>query len=417
MVAISAHATHSRFGVPRAGVFRGPTNLLLRFSTLDRRDRIAAVASAAIVGTLAAKALFRRGIDFHVMYLSGERALSSLPIYVLSDGRMPFKYHPVWAVVFSPISLLPENLAYVLFNMAMLGCWMWAASIWARWLGYDIRKPANFLILLLLSFNALSSEINLGQSNGILFIGATKVFEWLSARPQKWFSAGVLVAVLCMLKLNFGLLAIFCLIRNFRSLLGIVAGAALAHVITAAFFGDWLNVDLYRAWLNLLLSQSAEQYVDPDVQGLLRFLLLAAPDYGRGLWLLSVGLAIGGGLALERYRRADQALIAGYWLSAVYLLSPLAWWNQILFTFPLVFVLLRRDAGRVGRGILYAALAVYALAGPALLGRDGIEALRVHQGVFCASVAIIAVMMLSLWSNQSASFSGEPIDSFGSSRL
>lgn len=215
-----------------------------------------------------------------------------------------------------------------------------------------------------------------------------------------------------MLKLNFGLLAIFCLIRNFRSLLGIVAGAALAHVITAAFFGDWLNVDLYRAWLDLLLSQSAEQYVNSDVQGLLRFLLLASPDYGRGLWLLSVGLAIVGGLALERYRRADQALIAGYWLAAVYLLSPLAWWNQILFTFPLVFVLLRRDIGRIGRGVLYVALAVYALAGPALLGRDGIGAFRMHQGVFCASVAILAVMVLSFWSKQSASFSREPTDGF-----
>ncbi len=264
--------------------------LILRsnFSTLDRRDRFAAVASAAIVGALAAKALFRTGIDLHVMYLSGQRALSGLPIYALSDGRMPFKYHPVWAVVFSPVSLLPEKLAYVLFNMAMLGCWIWAASIWARWLGYDIRKPANFLILLLLSFNALSSEINLGQSNAILFFGATKVFEWMSARPQKWFSAGILVAVLCTLKLNFGLLAVFCLIRNFRSLLGITAGALLAHVITAAFFGDWLNVDLYRAWLDLLLAQSAEQYVDPYVQGLLRFLLLTFPDYARGLWLLSV---------------------------------------------------------------------------------------------------------------------------------
>jgi hypothetical protein len=411
LVAVSAHATHRRLGAPVAGVFRGRADLLLSFSTLDRRDRIAAVASAAILGALIAKGLFRHGIDFHVMYLSGERALSGVPIYLLSDGRMPFKYHPVWAVVFSPVSLLPEKLAYVLFNMAMLGCWMWAASIWARWLGYDIRRPANFLILLLLALNALSSEINLGQTNGLLFVGATKLFEWMSARPQKWFSAGILVAVLC------ALLAVFCLIRNFRSLLGMVAGAVVLHVIAAAFFGHWLDLDLYRAWLDLLLNQSAEQYVDPDVQGLLRFLLLASPDYGRAFWLLSVALFVLGGLALERYRRADPALIAGYWLSAAYLLSPLAWWNQILFTYPLVFVLLRRDIGRVGRGVLYGALAIYALAGPALLGRDGIQTFRVHHGVFFASVAIIGVMVLSLWPNRPAPISNGNSGSFGPSRL
>ncbi len=385
---------------------RGPT-LPSSFSTLDRRDRIAAVASAAIVGALAAKALFRHGIDFHVMYLSGERALSGMPIYVLWDGRMPFKYHPVWAVVFSPVSLLPEKLAYVLFNAAMLGCWAWAASIWARWLGYDIRKPTNFLILVLLSLNALSSEINLGQSNGMLFAGATLVFEWLSGRPQKWWSAGMLVAVLCTLKLNFGLLAAFCMIRNFRSLLGIVAGAVILHAVAAAFFGKWLTIDLYRAWLDLLLSQSVEQYVDPYVQGLLRFLLLASPDHARTLWLLSVGLAIIGGVALERHRPSEPALIAGYWLFAVYLLSPLAWWNQILFTYPLLFLLLQRDIGRVGRGVLYVVLAIYALAGPALLGRSGIEVFRVHHGVFLASVAIIVVMVASLWTDASASASRE----------
>ena len=383
--------------------------LLSSFLAFDRRDRFAAAANVAVVGFLLGKALFRQGIDFHVMYLSGRRVLSGVPIYQLSDGSMPFKYHPAWAIAFSDISLLPENLAYLLFNALMLCCWIWAASIWARWLGYDIHKPVNSLILLLLSFNPLSSEINLGQSNGILFIGATKVFAWLSAHRQRWFAAGFLVAVLCTLKLNFGLLAVFCLIRNFRSALGMLAGALLFHAITAVFFSDWINAGLYHAWLNVLLSQSAQQYLEPDVQGLLRFLLLTSPDFGRGLWLLSVGLVIIAGIALERYQRGSSALIAAYWLTAAYLLSPLAWWNQILFTYPLVFVLLRSDIGRVGRGVLYGVLAIYAAAGPALLGRDGIQAFRIHHGIFFASVAILTVMAANLWTHRHAPAASPPL--------
>jgi hypothetical protein len=378
---------------------RGPA-FLSSFLALDRRDRFFVAASAAIIGVLLAKAFFRHGIDFHVMYLSGERGLSGASIYRFSDGYMPFKYHPVWAVVFAPVSLLPEKLAYVLFNAVMVSCWIWAASIWARWLGYDLRKPANFLVLLLLTFNPLSSDINLGQCNGILFLGATKLFEWLSGHPQKWYLAGLLAVVLCTLKLNFGLLAAFCLMRNFRTVFGMLTGALAAHFAAAAMFGNWLDFELYKAWLELLLGQSAEQYVQPHAQGLLRFLLLTFPDFGRGLWLLSIGLFVLGGFALERSRRDDRALIAAYWIFAAYFLSPLAWWNLILFTYPLLFVLLARETGRVRRTILYVALACYALAGPALLGRDGIEAFRVHYGFFIPSAAIFAVMIASLWSGR-----------------
>ena len=64
---------------------------------------------------------------------------------------MTFKYHPAWAVAFSVFSPLPERLAFVVFDTAMFGCWAYAAGIWARWLGYDIRKPVPFLVLMLLS--------------------------------------------------------------------------------------------------------------------------------------------------------------------------------------------------------------------------------------------------------------------------
>jgi Glycosyltransferase family 87 len=350
-----------------------------------------------MVGVLLLKPLFRGGMDFHVFYLSGQRALIAAPIYLVSDGWMTYKYHPVWAAVFSVLSPLPERLCFVLFDAVMFCCWAWAAGIWARWLGYDIRRPTNFLVLMLVCFNALSSELNFGQINGMLFLGATKTFEWMSANRQRWFLAGLLVAVLCSLKLNFGLLAVFCIGRNFRTLLGMVTGLIGLHAITAAYFGGWASTDLYLTWIGLLLSQSAGQFTDPDVQGLLRFLLSVSSDYGRQLWLISVFFAVAGGLLMEQRQHHRPALIASYWLSAIYLLSPLAWWNQILFTLPLAFLLLRSDISHVGRGVLRASLAVYALASPTSLSREGIEMFRTYHGFFFASAAIVAVMVASLW--------------------
>lgn len=369
---------------------------------LGRREQIALTVIVAILGGLLVKATIRGGLDFHVLYLSGQRFLRGEPIYVLSDGWMTYKYHPVWAIAFAAFAPLPERLSFILFEIANFSCWTWAAMIWARWLGYDLRKPSNFLVLLLLAINPLTSELHLGQVNGFLFLGATKLFEWLSADPQRWFRAGFLAAILCSLKLSFGLLLVFCLIRNWRTVAGMIAAALAVHVVTAVSFGGWFDVALYRTWVELCLGQSAQQYVDPDIQGLFRFLLLVTPEYSKPLWVAFVASAISGGIWLERTQRQSPALIAAYWIAAIYLLSPLAWWSQILLTFPLAFFLLKQDIGRTGRIVIYVSLALYALASPTLLGRPGIETFRTAHGFFLATMAIVAVMIMHLWRSSRA---------------
>lgn len=367
--------------------------------SLGRRDQVALIVIVTILGALLVKATIRGGLDFHVLYLSGQRFLRGEPIYVLSDGWMTYKYHPMWAIAFSVFAPLPERFSFILFEIANFGCWTCAATIWARWLGYDLRKPVNALILLLLAINPLTSELHLGQTNGFLFLGATKLFGWLNATPQKWFRAGFIAAVLCSLKLSFGLLLVFCVICNWRSIAGMIVAALVVHGITAMAFGGFTDIGLYRSWIELTLGQSAQQYVDPNVQGLMRFLLVVTPDYGKPLWFACVALAIGVGIWMERTQRHQPALTAAYWIAAVYLLSPLAWWSQILLTFPMAFFLLGQDIGRIGRYVLYASLAVYALASPTLLGRPGIEVFRTAHGFFLATMAIVAVMVAHLqWS-------------------
>ncbi|MBB4429422.1 hypothetical protein GGD66_008024 [Bradyrhizobium sp. CIR48] len=54
----------------------------------------------------------------------GQRAIASDALYQLSDGGMPFKYHPVRAIGTSIVSLMPKKLAFVMFSAAMLTCWI-----------------------------------------------------------------------------------------------------------------------------------------------------------------------------------------------------------------------------------------------------------------------------------------------------
>lgn len=382
----SAQPTHDGARVPRT------------FPT-DARTVIAAIACVAIVGVTFLRVLAHGGDDFDVFYLTGQRALAGEPLYRVADALMVFKYHPVWAIVFTAFVPLPEWLGQMIFHAMMLGCWFWAAAIWARWLGYDLGRPVNLLILLLVSYNALAAELNFGQINGLLMLGATKLFDWMSETPQRWFRAGVLFTVLCSMKLSFGLVAVFCLVRNVRSLAGMLAGVIALHVVTALFFGGWTDVALYRSWIDVLLRQSESQYTDPYAQGVLRFLLTLSPAYGRALWLACVVIAAGAGVYLERYRQQAPALVAAFWLAAFYLLSPLAWWYQLLFMFPLLFFLLRQGTGRA---VLFICLAIYALASPAVLTHAGNDAFRAHLGYFYASMAILGVMVVSLWRSRSA---------------
>lgn len=67
--------------------------------------------------------------DFHVYYVTGERFLSGVPIYVEREETLtPFKYTPLAASWFALLALLPEPAAAVLWHLFNLG--FLAISAW-----------------------------------------------------------------------------------------------------------------------------------------------------------------------------------------------------------------------------------------------------------------------------------------------
>jgi hypothetical protein len=333
------------------------------------------------------------GADFQVFYQAGARALSGLNLYQESDGWMVYKYHPAWAAFFSIFAPLPQAAAIVVFNVVMFGVWWIGVRIWASWLDYDIKNPTHRLLLLLLSLSAFSAETGFGQVNGILFLGLTMVASLLEGKQPRPLLAGILVTVLISLKLNFGLLFVYVLFKNLRSVFGIFLGVVILHFITASFFNNWLALDVYHNWIQLLLGQSSTQYYIFESQGLLRFFHSVFGENGKFLWLTTLLLFLYGGFRLSRKSFPNPAIPAGYWMGGIYLLSPLPWWYQILFMYPLIFFLFKTPLTAKERKILCFCLIVYAGVTFNTIGRNGIIWFKEWQGFFLCSLLIYCIFL------------------------
>lgn len=335
------------------------------------------------------------GADFEVFYRAGLRWLSGEPIYQFSDSWMPYKYHPAWAPLLSIFTAVPFKFAAFFFTLVQVYFWWLAVKIWARWLKIEIVSPTRIFLLLALSLSAFSAETGYGQINGLLFLGATFLVQVLESENQRPYLAGLIAAALVSLKLNFGLLMIYALIKNWRTLIGFTGGVLVLHLVVALSSKNLLAVNAYQSWLNLLLQQSADQFYIFEAQGFLRFFHSIFGDFGKIIWALSLAGFIVGGATLNRGRLLPQA-VASYWIVGCYLFSPLAWWYQILFMYPLLFQLLQLKISTLERRLIYLCLGVYALVTFNTVGHDGIILFKEWQGFFVCSLIIFTLYIVHI---------------------
>jgi len=343
------------------------------------------------------------GGDFKVFYLAGERFLHHVPLYQVTDGWSPFKYHPSWAVFFSLWSLLPLTLSVLLFNFINILFWTDAARSWARLLNYKFT-PASLFLLLVLSLNALSAETAYGQINGFLFWGSTRIFLWMEEASPKPLRSGVLLAVLISLKLNFGILAFYLFSKHRRAPLGLALGGLGLHVLALLAFRETPCRELYRSWLDLLLTQSREQFNTFEVQSMLRacYIFFGEP-LAKTAWAALLGAFVLGGVFLDRvYFRNEtdsakrKALAGAYWLTVIFLFSPLAWWYQVLYLFPCAFLLLKIFPQKPWQPLIRACLLSFAFISFNTLGREGIFKFKFYMGYFAASLVLFAILVAAL---------------------
>lgn len=342
------------------------------------------------------------GSDFHVFYKTALRLLDGAAVYVAKDDSDPFKYNPAWAYIFSGFGYLPEKVALSLFTVLQLSCWLYGAKVFADWLRYDLYNHRNLLLMLLLSLNALSAETGFGQINGFLFAGTVTIVKWLEQENAP-VRAGLLMSLLISLKLNFALLIFLGIFHNWRFINGLLLGGLLLHSIVAVSESDWTGYASYQAWLNLLFSQSSTQYFTYETQGFYRFFYSLWGTVGaiwgwvaHLLFYLSLGLYI----HVKKVSQGQPGALAAYWLAGVFLFSPLAWWYQVLFMFPMAFCVLRCRLNIIEAVVIRLCLLGFALASFSVIGPRSIMEFKIQQGFFFGSLCILVIFLKRLFYNQ-----------------
>ncbi len=314
-----------------------------------------------------------RSSDYEIFLLSGVRLRAGEALYQAADGIFPFKYHPVIALFWGVWSWIPKVAGKILFDLAQLAMIAWTLRYWiARILG---RENLAWLlaVTMLVSIKMIWRELEFSQTNGLLYYGATMAIilrERTSARDHLF--AGMIVAALTLVKLNYALLFVLGIIGGLSGLLPFCAGAALTAVIATAMTFGWFGVTdglaVHRSWLDLLFGVSKTQYTDQENQGVLHFFSKYFPLHAQHIWLAVTGAFSAVGIFALRRRPIEY--VYAFWLFGVNFLSPLAWWNQYVLALPMLLLVWRDRKSRVHLALLAAPVATWTIFQYETFGRE-----------------------------------------------
>ena len=305
----------------------------------------------------------RRGVDFRIYLLAAERFVAGEDLYPLADGTMPFKYAPLTAPLFLPLTLPPAGVAVALWNVGSLGALVAVARVLGRpgVLGSTERRwpwaPVLTTLVLLPSFRF---EFFYGQVDGVL-LGLLTLAVLGAEKGRTWGPAAAL-AVALLLKPPAGLLVLFFAVRRHGRVLGASVCVGLVLTLPALLrYGLEGLLEQTRAWLATLARTTPPWALGPQPQGLPTQVLswLVPPDTLPSSAALSLaqGLALAFFLGALAWGRPGPRALFALCCLGVTLLSPLAWRANFLMAWP---ALLLACEGRTRGGLLLVVLVAVA---------------------------------------------------------
>jgi hypothetical protein len=367
------------------------------------RTRVLLIVLAVVsIVALFTTRVSRKMPDFEVYRVAAARALDGAPLYRASDGHYQFKYLPSFALLVSPLALVPAATAKALWfgGSAVLMLILLGLSVRAQ--PRLSRPPALLVVLTFLAMAKFyAHELVLGQANLLFAVVVTLALVCLaSGRPLR---GGLLLSAAVVVKPYAVLFAPWLLTRrDRRPLAAMTAGLAAAFLAPAARYGLRGAVELHRQWWHTVSATTAPNLLNPDNVSLAAMFTrwfgadsnagLLAAAAAIGLAVL-VGIVIAGRGTLER----TDTLEAGLILIAIPLVSPQGWDYVLLIATPAVMLLINQY-GAIARGLrpaAAAALAVTALAIYDVMGRAAYaEFMALSAITLCALVEFAALVSL-----------------------
>jgi hypothetical protein len=338
--------------------------------------RAGSARTRALLGVLAVVSLVavfttrvsRKMPDFEVYRTAGSRALAAEPLYRASDGHFQFKYLPAFAVLASPLALVPLTAAKggwfavsAVLMLVLLGLSVRAMP--------EVRRPPA--LLLVITFLAMAKfyahELVLGQVNLLFAVLVVLAIVWM--RSGRDAAAGVLLALAVVVKPYAVLFAPWLVTRRNRTAFAaMAAGLLVLLLLPAARYGWDGNLRLLGEWWQTVTSTTTPNLTNPDNVSLSAMFtrwmgpdspapILAATTGGILLMLAAVVMAGRGSLT------APDTLEGSLLLLLIPLLSPQGWDYVLLVGTPAVMLLVN-DLSSLPRGLRVAT--VVAIAGIAL---------------------------------------------------
>src|SRR5262252_345501 len=229
-----------------------------------KRTRVLLIVLAlvSLVGLFTTR-VQRKMPDFEVYYTAASRAHAAQPLYRAEDGHFQFKYLPAFAVIASPVALLPmpaAKAAWFAVSAVLMLVVLWLSL---RALPAVHRPPA---LLLAGTFVAMAKfyahELVLGQVNLLFAVLVVLSIVWL--RRGRDAGAGVLLALAVIVKPYGAIFAPWLVAGRRATAFAAMFGALAALVLLPAVWYGWSgNLHLLAGWWQTVTATTAPNLTNP----------------------------------------------------------------------------------------------------------------------------------------------------------
>ena len=322
--------------------------------------------------------------DFNKAYLFAGSVIAQDPsrLYACDVSNLCFVNLPLVAALFVPLAWMGTPASQIVFSV--VGAAAVAAAVWLVVREFELTGAARYAAVAVFTLNGpLLYSVRLGNLTHVILPLVIAAFSLLTRRRE--IAAGVLFAVLALVKLPFALFLAYLLAKRHVHAAAAAAGAlAACGAVSIALFG----LELHQQWLEQLVgpfaARSVGAYNVQSISGLLAHLLLpghltdweplAAPA-----WFTVLRYAIGAGviavaaIAVSVRSRLPwrEHIELSVVLLVMLLVSPLTWSHYYAFlTIPIAAVLGRivtSGAPATVNGLLLVATALVSM--PVVLPR------------------------------------------------
>jgi hypothetical protein len=346
----------------------------------------------------------RKMADFDVYYTAGSRALAAEPLYRAEDGHFQFKYLPAFAVLASPIAMLPRQAAKAGWFAA--SALMMLALLWLSVLALPHIRTSPAL-LVVVTFVAMAKfyahELVLGQVNLLFAVVAVLAIVWMVRGREA--GAGLLFALAVVVKPYAAIFAPWLAARRNRTaFVAMLAGMVVLLLLPAARYGWRDNLHLLGDWWQTVRTTTAPNLTNPDNVSLgamfERWMGPGSPaprlaGIASVILLMLAAVVVFTRTGLQRPEALEGSLL----LLLIPLLSPQGWDYVLLIGTPAVMLLVN-DLPSLPRGLrvaTVAAIAIVAFSIYDVMGRDAYSMfMRMSIVTVCAIVEVAALVALRL---------------------